>query len=326
MRVAIVGATGSLGVELLAVLDESALAVRELVPIATEHSLGTELEFRGGVFPVETELAALRGCDVAFLCAPAEASLEAVRALLHARVAAIDCSGVLAAAPEVPLVCELGEPGASPLDAPMLAVPPGLALACIRVIAPLSRAFGVSRVVATLLLSASASGAGRAAVEALAEETIALLTQREISEPPSLGHPIAFDVLPWIGSAGDDGTTAHECGFAAVLGRALGGVSVAVTSVRIPTFCGDGAALAIETRDEASLEGVLDVLGKVAGVALADIGPTTRAAAGSDLVHVGRVRRDESRPGGVLLWLAADGVRLTAAHAVRVAEARFGRG
>lgn len=326
MRVAIVGATGSLGVELLAVLDESALAVRELVPIASERSLGTELEFRGGVFPVETDLAVLRGCDVAFLCAPPAASLEAVRALLRARVAAIDCSGVLAAAAEVPLVAELGEPGAPSLDAPMLAVPPGLALACMRVIAPLSRAFGVSRVVATLLLSASASGAGRAAAPALAEETIALLTQREISEPPSLGHPIAFDVLPWIGSAGDDGTTAHERGFAAVLGRALGGVSVAVTSVRIPTFCGDGAALAIETRDEASREGVLDVLGKVAGVALADIGPTTRAAAGSDLVHVGRVRRDESRPSGVLLWLAADGVRLTAAHAVRVAEARFGRG
>ena len=325
MRVAIIGATGSLGVELLAVLDESALAVRELVPIATERSLGTELEFRGGGFPVETEFAALRGCDLAFLCAPAGASLEAVRALLHARVAAIDCSGVLAAAPEGPLVGELGVPGAPPLDAPMLAVPPGLALACTRVLAPLARNCGVSRVVATLLLSASASGAGRAAVEALAEETIALLTQQEIPDEALRGHPSAFDVLPWIGSVDDDGTTAHERGFAAVLGRALGGASVAVTSVRIPTFCGDGAALAIETREEASLEGILDVLGKIPGVALAGLGPTTRAAAGSDLVHVGRVRRDASHPGGVLVWLAADGVRLTAAHAVRVAEARFGR-
>ena len=231
-------------------LDESALAVRELVPIATERSLGTEVEFRGGVFPVETELAALRGCDLAFLCAPAEASLEAVRALLHARVAAIDCSGALAAAPEVPLVGELGVPGAPPLDAPMLAVPPGLALACTRVLAPLAREFGVSRVVATLLLSASASGAGRAAVEALAEETIALLTQQEIPDDGArAGIRVAFDVLPWIGSVDDDGTTAHERGFAAVLGRALGGATVAVTSVRIPTFCGDGAALAIETRE-----------------------------------------------------------------------------
>ena len=322
MRVAVVGATGSLGTELLAVLDESPLAVRELVPIASERSFGIEVEFRGGVFPVETELAALRGCDLAFLCAPAEVSLEAVRTVLHARVAAIDCSGVLAASPEVPLVGELGVPGAVLLGAPMLAVPPGLSLACTRVLAPLARAFGISRAVATLLVSASASGAGRVAVAALAEETIALLSQQELADPPSLGLPIAFDVLPWIGTTEDDGTTAHERGFVSVLRRTLGDASIAVTSVRMPTFCGDGAALAIEMREQASLQAVLDVLGKVPGLARAGIGPTTRAAAGSELVHIGRVRYDESRPASVLLWLAADSVRVTAAHAVRVAEAR----
>ena len=323
MRVAVVGATGSLGTELLAVLDESPLGVRELVPIASERSFGIEVEFRGGVFPVETELRALRDCDLAFLCAPATVSLEAVRTVLHARVAAIDCSGALAASPEVPLVAELGVPGTVSLEAPMLAVPPGLSLACTRVLAPLARAFGISRAVATLLVSASASGAGRAAVEALAEETIALLSQQELPDPPSLGLPVAFDVLPWIGAIEDDGTTAHERGFAAVLRRTLGDASIAVTSVRSPTFCGDGAALAIETREEASLEAVLDVLGKIPGIAPAGVGPTTRAAAGSEQVHIGRVRRDASRTGGVLLWLAADSVRLTAAHAVRVAEARW---
>lgn len=321
MRVAIVGATGSLGAEVLAVLDESALAVRELVPIATERSLGTEVEFRGGVFPVETELTALRGCDFAFLCAPVAASLEAVRALLHAQVAGIDCSGALAAAPEVPLVAELG--GA--LDAPLLAIPPGLSLACARVVAPLARAFGVSRVVATLVLSASASGAGRAAVEALAEETISLLGQQELPDPPALGHPVAFDVLPWIGPIEDDGATAHERNFAAVLTRVLATASVAVTALRVPTFCGDGVTLAIEMGEQAPLEGVLDRLGKTAGVSLAGVGPTTRVAAGSDLVHVGRVRSDASRAESVLAWLTADSVRLSAAHAVRVAEARFGR-
>ncbi len=325
MRVAVVGATGSLGAELLAVLDESPLVVRELVPIASERSFGTEVEFRGGVFAVETELTALRGCDLAFLCAPPEVSLEAVRVALHARVVGIDCSGVLATSPEVPLVGEVDVPASISRDAPMLAVPPGLSLACTRVLAPLARAFGISRAVATLLISASASGAGRAAVEALAEETIALLSQQEVADPPALGLPIAFDVLPWIGATLDDGATAHERGFASVLRRTLGDASVAVTSVRMPTFCGDGAALAIETREDASLEAVADLLGKMAGVALAGVGPTTRAAAGSDAVHVGRVRRDGSQARGLMLWLAADGVRLTAAHAVRVAEARFGR-
>jgi aspartate-semialdehyde dehydrogenase len=326
VRVAVVGATGSLGTELLAVLDESPLAIRELVPIASEHSLGIDVEFRGGVFPVETELSALRGCDFAFLCAPPAVSLEAVRALLLARIAAIDCSGALAVAPEVPLVAELGEPGSVSRDAPMIAVPPGLSLASTRVLAPLAREFGISRAVATLLISASASGAGRTAVAALAEETIALLSQQEMPDPPSLDVPIAFDVLPWIGAIGDDGATDHERSFAAVLQRALGDAAIAVTSVRIPTFCGDGAAVTIELRAPAPLESVLDVLGKTPGVVIAEAGPTTRAAAGSDLVQVGRVRREDSRGAGVALWLAADGVRLTAAHAVRVAEARFGRG
>ena len=323
MRVAIVGATGSLGGELLAVLDESPLTVCELVPFGTDRSLGGDIEFRGGVYPVETELGALRGADLAFLCAPVDASLTAARALLHARVATVDCSGALAGAPEVPLVAELG---AAPLDTPILAVPPGLSLACARVLAPLARAFGVERVVATLALSASGCGAGRASIEALAEETIALLSQRELPDPPPLGQPVAFDLLPSIGAVDKDGATAHERSFAAILGRLLGGTAVAATSVRIPTFCGDGASLAVDLRDPASPAEVCDALGEVPGVALlAGDGPTTRAVAGSDLVLVGRVRCDPSRPGGVLIWLAADSVRLTAAHAVRVAEARFRR-
>ena len=325
MRVAIVGATGSLGSELLAVLDESELGVTALVPIATERSLGTEVEFRGGVFPVETELAALRGADFAFLCAPAGVSLEAARTLLRARIGAIDCSGALATAPEVPLVVELGIAGTPPLDAPILAVPPGLSLACARVLAPIARSCGVNGVVATLLLSASATGAGRANVEALAEETIALLSQQELPDPPALGHPVAFDVLPWVGEVDDDGATSHERGFAAVVGRALADARVTVTSLRIPTFCGDGAALAIETRDPVEVAKLADLLGAVPGVVVTGVGATTRAVAGSDLVQVSRLRPDPSRAEGLLVWIAADSVRVTAAHAVRVAEARFGR-
>jgi aspartate-semialdehyde dehydrogenase len=325
MRVAIVGATGTLGAELLTALDESALAVRELVPIATERSLGTEVEFRGGLFAVETDLGALRGTDLAFLCAPGAASLEALRALLHARVATIDCSGALATAAEVPLVAELGLPSTPALDAPVLAVPPGLSLACARVLAPLGRSFGIERIVATLALSASGCGAGRASVEALAEETIALLSQQELPDPPPLGHPVAFDVLPWVGAAREDGATGVEANFATVLGRTLEGAAIAATAIRVPSFCGDGASLAIETREALEPERALEMLAKLPGVAVAGIGPTTRASAGSELVHVGRVRRDPSRAGGILAWVVADSVRVTAVHAVRVAEARFGR-
>jgi aspartate-semialdehyde dehydrogenase len=322
MRVAVLGATGTLGGELLVALDESRLPIDAIVPIATDRSLGTEVDFRGDVLALETDAAALRGTDHVFLCAPPAASLEAVRTALRASGRAIDCSGALAAAAEVPLVAELGVPGAAALDAPVLAVPPGAALACARVLGPLMRGVGLRRILVTLV--ESASGAGRAGVQALSEETIALLSQRDAPET-ALGHPVAFDVVPWIGEIDASGASASETGFAAALGRALGAVPIAVTALRAPIFCGEGASLAIETPEPVAIERVLELLAKADGVELGTPAPTTRAAAGSDRVLVGRLRRDPSCDRGILLWLAQDGLRLTAAHAVRVAEARFQR-
>jgi aspartate-semialdehyde dehydrogenase len=324
MRVAVVGATGALGTELLAVLDETRLAIDALVPIATDRSLGTDVEFQSAAMAVETSLAALRGADLAFLCTPPAAALEATRLCLHGKVAVIDCSGALAAAPEVPLVAELQGPGVAALDAPALAIPPGLSLAAARVLGPLHRSLGgVAGVGATLL--ESASGAGRAGVSALSEETIALLSQHDAPDPPALGHPIAFDVLPWVGTIEDDGTTQGERTFEAVIGRLLGGAPVSATALRVPVFCGDGAILRVEATAPVTVAAAIEALAKTDGIVLGAPAPTTRAAAGSDAVHVGRIRRDPARESGLLLWLAADGLRLTAAHAVRVAEARFGR-
>jgi aspartate-semialdehyde dehydrogenase len=323
MRIAVVGATGALGAELLAALDEAELPLAKLVPIATDRSLGTDVEMRGDVVSVETELSALRGADLAFLCAPPAASLEAARLALQARIAAIDCSGALALRSEVPLVAELGVPGGAPLDAPILAVPPGVSLACARVLGPLGRAFGLRRAIATVL--ESASGSGRAGVQTLSEETIALLSQQDLPEPSALGHPVAFDVLPWAGEIDDEGTSAGERALSAVLARALGDVAIAATVVRVPVFCGEGVSLAVETGESTGLARIVELLAKTEGVDLASPAPTSRGAAGAERVHVGRLRADPSHERGVLLWLATDGLRLTAAHAVRVAEARFRR-
>lgn len=323
MRIAIVGATGALGGDVLAALDDTRLAIDALVPIATDRSLGTEVEFLGDSVGIETSLSALRGVDLAFLCAPAAVSLDATRVCLRAKVFALDCSGALALSTDVPLVAELPAPDASVLGAPVLAIPPGASLAAARVLGPLHRALGITRVTATLL--ESASGAGRAGAQALSEETIALLSQQDAPEVPALGHPVAFDVLPWIGTIDDDGETAAERTFAGVVGRVLGGVPVSVTAVRTPVFCGEGLVIALETAQPASVAAAIEALAKTDGLELGAPAPTTRASAGSDLVHVGRIRRDPTRENGLLLWIAADGLRLTAAHAVRVAEARFAR-
>lgn len=326
LRVAVVGVTGALGGEVLAALDAAGFPVATLVPIATDRSLGAEVELRGITAPVLTDAAALDGADVVFLCTPPEAALDWIAEAVRRRVLAIDLSGALHASEELAAHPELGALLAAP-EAPLVAPPPGLALAWLRVLAPLAEGLGgVRRVVGTALLSAS--GSGRAGVDALHGETIALLAQSgDEDEPPALDHPIAFDALPWAGAIGDDGASAAERALAASLRRGLGAeAAVAVTVVRVPTFCGDAASLAVEFGTPAEPARVRELLRKAPDVELVDDprGPTTRAAAGGDRVLVGRVRRDSSRAGGVLLWLAADSARLAAADAVRVALGRLG--
>jgi len=320
-RIAVVGATGALGTELLAALAEAGFPVRELVLLAGGESLGSEVEFLGEVVPVEGERARLRGADLVFLCAPPAASLEAAGDALRLEVPAIDLSGALAGRSEVALCA--GDASAAEIAAPIVAVPPGPALAWVRALAPIHAALGLRRVVGTALLAAAA--AGRAGIEALSSETIALLNQGEAPES-ALGQAIAFDCLARVGALDADGGSDAERLLADVLRRAFGGsLGVAVTVVRVPTFYGDAASLAVETAAPADPAQVLELLRKAQGIEVleGEAPPSSRAAAGSALVHVARVRRDPSAACGALLWLAADSPRVAAAHAVRLAGARL---
>ena len=170
MRVALAGATGALAREVLALLEERKLPVDEILPFATEQSLGQEIEFRDELFPVRVDLPSLRGVDLVIVCTPRGAALDWVRAALRAEVFCIDCSGSLAGSDEVPLLAsELCAPAAV-LGAPVIASPTGSALAWSLVLAPLAQAAGLVRVVGTLLQSAS--HAGRAGIEVLSRETL----------------------------------------------------------------------------------------------------------------------------------------------------------
>lgn len=326
LRVAVVGATGALGGELLAALEAAGFPVATLVPVATDRSLGAEVEFREQSAPVQTEAAALEGADVVFVCTPPGAALDWIAEAVRRRALAVDLSGALYASESLATNPELARLLAGP-EAPVVAPPPGLALAWLRVLAPLHQGLaGVRRVVGTGLISAS--GSGRAGVGALHDETISLLAQSGGEEDPlALDHPIAFDVLPWAGAIGEDGASEAERALVASLRRGLGGeAAVAATLARVPTFCGDAASLAIECGAPAGPARVRELLRKALDVELVDDprGPTTRAAAGAERVLVGRVRADASRPGGVLLWLAADSARLAAADGVRTTLGRLG--
>ncbi len=324
LRVLVVGATGALGSEVLAEMERRALPVRELVPLASDRSLGCDVEFCGAVLPVETKAPSLRGFDLVFLCLPPSLALEWVADALRAQTPVFDLSGALSSRDEVPLLVAGIHQPAEGLTAPLIATPPGPALSWLRVLLPLHRHFGLRRVVATTLESA-ASG-GRGGIESLSQESIALFNQSEPPAPETFGYPVAFDCLPWLGSLEADGATDREQQLLDCVRRVLGDeVRLAVTSVRVPTFSGDGSSLALETVRPAEPDALLEILGELPDVELedADQPGTTRAAAGSDVVRVGRVRRDPSVEHGVLLWLATDPLLLAASNAVRLAEARL---
>jgi aspartate-semialdehyde dehydrogenase len=324
-RVALVGATGALGSEVLAELDSSRLRLAELLPLATDRSLGQEIEFQGELYPVQTGARSLRGFDLALCCAPAAASLEWVREALRAEVPCIDCSGALLASPEVPARVAGLTAAAGAAQAPVVTAPAGAALAWAFVLAPLHEAAGLRRVSATVLDAASA--AGRDAIEALSAGSLALFGQEEPPEPGPLGRPLAFDCWPSGGPYAEDGVAAREAEAVAGLRRVLGAeLEMAVTIVDVPAFVGQACALAIETERPLEPKQARERLAAAPRVELwpdgAD-GPNLRAAAGRDAVIAGRLRRDPGAPQGLLLWTVADVLRLAAANAVALAAERL---
>jgi aspartate-semialdehyde dehydrogenase len=319
-RVGVVGATGALGSEVVSVLEERAFPAGALMPIASDRSLGREVEFGGESRPVETDVRSLEGLDLVFLCAPPDVSLGYARLALQAQVACIDLSGALADQPDVPLlVAERMDPDAE-ITQPLVAAPPGPALGFALLLAPIEAAVGLRRVIATTLEAASVCGRG--GVDALSDQSIALFNLQDPDEE-EIEARVAFDCLPGIGEIEADGATRHEQVLARVLARLLGrDVPLALTSVRVPTFGGDGISLVIETERPLDVAGAQALLEKAPGVRVwpGDGGPSTRTTVGREAVLAGRIRRDPSGA-GLQVWAAMDSLRLAALNGVRLAEA-----
>jgi len=325
LRIGVVGASGVLGSELLALLEESSLPVQELVPVATDRSLGHEIEFRGDALPVETEPPKLRGLDLLFLCAPEGVSVEYARQALRAEVPCVDAAGALSSSSEVPLRVAAFGPSADLQTTPLLVAPPGPALPWALILRPLHEAAGLRRVVGTALEAASCGG--REGIESLYQESMAVFNQRDLPEPEVFSRPVAFDCIPAAGGAAKLCAAERETEVSGALERLLGSdVKLALTGVQVPAFVGLGGTAALEMADELDPKRAEALLNQAPGVELwqgeAD-GLTLRAAAGRDEVLVGRVRRDKSVEHGLLLWFASDVLRMAAANAVGLAVARL---
>jgi aspartate-semialdehyde dehydrogenase len=332
LRLGVVGATGTLGRDLIGVLEEAALGLAELRAIAGERSLGEDVEFAGENLSVQSGEFDLAGLDAVILCTPPAVSLELIRHALRVEVPCIDCSGALLASSEVPLVmADLGaHDGVS--AAPLIASPTGATLVWAPVLSALQREAGLVRVVGTVLHSASSEG--HAGISALSEQTLALIGQQETIETGPIAGPLAFSSVPHAGADSEekDGAALSESQLRTSLHRLLGReVAVSSSSVYVPSFAGQGGALFVETERPVLVGRAATVLAASPGVEVMaeneDV--STRDAVGCDTIRVARLRVDTSDPGSgsnLMFWLAADPVRLAAINAVKLLRARFSLG
>jgi len=340
VNVAVVGATGQVGGVLRRLLAERAFPVKELRFFASARSAGSTLPFEGVDVVVEDVAATatddLADVDVAIFSAGGGTSREHAPRFAEAGAVVIDNSSAWRLDPEVPLVVSEVNPEAiGDAVKGIVANPNCTTMAAMPVLKPLADEAGLERLRVATYQAVSGSGLGgvreladqaRAAVagdlEGLAHSGAAV----SFPEPEKYVAPIAFDVLPLAGNLVDDGSgeTDEEQKLRNESRKILGlpDLAVAGTCVRVPVFTGHSLAIHAEFGAPITPERARELLASAPGVELADV-PTPLVAAGADPSFVGRIRTDQSVPGGrgLVLFVTGDNLRKGAAlNAVQIAE------
>ena len=331
LRVGLVGATSLLGQEVAnSLAGHPGLRLAELRAFGSEMSLGEDLEFGEEWIEVRSGPSDFSGLDLVVICTTPGIALDEVRQALRVEVPCIDCSGAMLGSSEVPLlIADLNAEEAARAT-PLVTSPTGASLAWARVLSVLDNRVGVARVLGTVLHSASVEG--QEGIEDLSSQTVALLNQDRLPRSEAFAAPVAFDCFPHMESSsgeGKDGVPPAEEGLTRSLRRLLGAdLKIAVTSVQVPIFAGEGSALCIETRHPVEPEQAARWFEASPGIILVDdaFEASTRSSVGCEDVVLARLRRDVSAGDparSLMLWLSADPVRLAAQNVVGLVQARF---
>ena len=329
-RVAVVGATGAVGREMLTTLAERDFPADEVIALASGRSAGSEVSFgdKGTLTVQNLAEFDFSKADIALFSAGGDVSLEYAPKAGQAGCVVIDNSSAFRMDPDVPLIVPEVNPEA--LEGfrakNIIANPNCSTIQMVVALAPIHREVGIERInVATYQ---AVSGAGRALVDDLARQTARLLNGQPIDEMTT-PKQIAFNVLPQIDVFEENGYTREEMKMVNETRKIFEDPAILVnpTAVRVPVFYGHSEAVHIETRSPISAARALELLRAAPGVEVVDERipggyptPVTEAA-GRDAVYVGRVRDDLSHPRGLNLWIVADNVRKGAAlNSVQIAE------
>jgi len=324
--VAVVGATGVVGNEMVATLEGRDFPVGSLRLFASERSIGKIMKFRDTDISVETmNENCFRGIDIALFSAGAERSKIWAPIAVESGCVVVDNSSQWRMDPEVPLVVPEVNPDDLKWHKGIIANPNCSTIQMVVVLKPIHDVAKIKRVVVTTFQSVS--GTGQKAMDELLKQTTDLLNFKEI-KCNVYPHQIAFNVLPHIDKFLDNDYTKEEMKMVNETRKIIGDNSIRVTAttVRVPVFRGHSESVNIETEKKLTANEVRAILSEAPGVVVFDaphknVYPLPVSIAGTDETYVGRIREDESIENGINLWVVADNLRKGAAlNAVQIAE------
>jgi aspartate-semialdehyde dehydrogenase len=332
MNIAVLGATGVVGQELLSVLEQRDFPVTSLRPLASARSAGRTVRFRGRDVPVETAgRDSFTGIDLVLASAGATVSRELAPAIRQSGAILVDNSSAFRMDPSVPLVVPEVNPEALASHHGVIANPNCVAIILTVAVAPIHHAAGIRRLVVSTYQSAS--GAGLAAMQELQSQAREVLDGHD-PVPRALPHPIAFNVFSHNTAIGPEGYNGEETKVMMETRKILGEPEMAIsaTCVRVPVLRAHSESINLTLKRPLSPERARTLLAQAPGVEIVDDReqnrfPMPTIASGRDAVYVGRIRRDLSQPEGLGLDLFVCGDQLrkgAALNAVQIAETLIG--
>jgi aspartate-semialdehyde dehydrogenase len=331
LRLAVVGATGAVGPEVLRVLEERRFPAAQVAAFASARSAGRRLPFAGGELVVQ-ELTedALEGYDLALFSAGAGTARQFAPEAVRRGCVVVDKSSAFRMADDVPLVVPEVNPETLAGHRGIVSNPNCSTIQLVAALKPLHDAARISHL--TVSTYQAVSGTGARAVDELREQSRALLDGRA-HRPAVYPHQIAFNALPHCDSFDGEETT-EETKLVAETRKILGepDIGISATCVRVPVWRGHSEAVWVETEQPLDAARARALLERAPGLRVVDDPgnaeyPLASDASGGDDVLVGRIRRDPSRERGLVMWIVADNLRKGAAtNGVQIAELLVARG
>ncbi len=328
--VAVVGATGAVGNEMISILEERKFPVKEVRLLASDRSDGKKLEFSEKNITVKkTDSSSFNEIDIALFSAGASRSKEFAPLAVRSGAIVIDNSSAFRMDPDVPLVVPEVNPHAIARHKGIIANPNCSTIQMVVVLKPIHDAVRIKRIVVSTYQAVS--GTGKEAIEELSQQTRDLFNYREVKHQV-YPHQISFNCLPQIDIFEENHYTKEEMKMINETKKIIEDDTIAITAtaVRVPVFYGHSESVNIETEKKLTADEARELLSDAPGVKLIDNidaleYPLAIKAAGRDEVFVGRIREDESIEKGLNLWIVSDNIRKGAAlNAIQIAEILIG--